>query len=98
MENIEQALKKAANISGNFSCLAVLLGVTPQTIRDWKIGRRPIPAKRAMAIEQITHGKVLREELVPNWHELWIELIALDRLGQRERESTHHVSSIDTLP
>jgi len=86
------------SIFGNQRRLAIALGVSSQTVNDWVLGKRRVPPSKAVAIERLTNGLVVREELVSNWEDFWPELVALNRLAQKEREPTHHVPPIDTLP
>lgn len=60
--------------------LAAKIGVSPALISQWRLGVRPIPAKRCPAIELATEGKVTRRDLRPSdWSSIWPELAATDR-------------------
>ena len=60
---------------GQKSELARLIGVPPILVTQWSLGQRPVPAKRAVQIEQATLGVVTRQELCPDsWQDIWPEL------------------------
>lgn len=43
-----------AAFEGGQVALARFLGVTPQAVSQWVTGKRPVPAKHALAIERAT--------------------------------------------
>lgn len=49
---------------GGQASLARAIKVTPQTLRQWLKGERPIPRAKCIAIEQVTKGKVVAESLL----------------------------------
>jgi DNA-binding transcriptional regulator YdaS (Cro superfamily) len=56
--------------------LARLLGVSPTFVYQWCTGRRRIPLKTCVDIEQLTNGAVTRKDLRPDdWQEIWPELV-----------------------
>lgn len=61
------AVTEAARIVGSKAELARRLKVSPPTINQWCRGSRPVPAARAMAIEKLTSGKVLKSDLCPSF-------------------------------
>lgn len=76
MEHISP-VEKAIQIVGGSTALARLLGVTPPTVHEWKVGKRPVPIERCLAIERATSGAVTRLDLRPNdYLEIWPELAA----------------------
>ncbi len=59
------------------SAFARAVGVTPQTLREWELGIKPIPCLRCSQIEKISGEAVKRWDLRPNdWWQIWPELIA----------------------
>ena len=60
---------------GALTQLARVISGHSSDISDWASGKRPIPPKRCVAIEQATAGKVTRQELRPHdWADHWPEL------------------------
>ncbi|MGA3827367.1 transcriptional regulator [Pseudomonas chlororaphis] len=66
MKPAEAALA-AAKILGSKAEMARLLDVRPPTVSQWCSGERPIPAARAVQIENLTQGQVKRESLCPGF-------------------------------
>lgn len=65
----------AAQFVGGLTVLARILEVAPPTVHEWKVGKRPVPAARCLAIELATQGTVTRKQLRPDdWHKYWPEL------------------------
>ena len=65
----------ACDVLGGAAALARLLGIKPQTVTQWRSGKRRIPASRCHAIEKATKGKVTRRDLRPDdFHLIWPEL------------------------
>jgi DNA-binding transcriptional regulator YdaS (Cro superfamily) len=62
-----EAVEKAAKMLGSQAALAAQLGVEPPTVNQWTTGRRPVPAPRAIEIEQATNGGVSRHDLCPDF-------------------------------
>ena len=55
--------------------LARFLRVAPPVVADWVSGKKPIPIKRATAIEAFTEGAVARRDMFPDaWRAIWPEL------------------------
>lgn len=74
MENISPVFT-ACKLMGGQSALARLLKVSPVSVNEWKAGKRPVPAKRCVQIEQLTSGAVTRQALRPmDYLEHWPEL------------------------
>jgi DNA-binding transcriptional regulator YdaS (Cro superfamily) len=46
--------------------LADDLGVSPQQVNQWVLGKRPVPANRCLDIERATGGQVTRHDLRPD--------------------------------
>lgn len=61
-ERKDKALEQALSLVGGLTALAVLLGITPQAISQW----RRVPATRVLAVERATGGAVTRYELRPD--------------------------------
>jgi DNA-binding transcriptional regulator YdaS (Cro superfamily) len=59
------ALARAAKEVGGVTKLASLLGIKRPAIYQWK----RVPAERAVKIEEVTGGKVTRQELRPDLYE-----------------------------
>lgn len=59
-------IKRAIEVVGSQSELARLIDVTPQFLGQLVNGDRPVPAKRCIAIEFATDGKVTRYQLRPD--------------------------------
>ena len=61
-----RALKRAAELAGGWTALATLLSqdgdrISKQAVHSWQY--RGIPAERAVQIEHVLRGAVLREDL-----------------------------------
>jgi DNA-binding transcriptional regulator YdaS (Cro superfamily) len=59
-----EVLKKAIEMAGGASNFALKVGVSYNTVLNWKNGRNSIPPMMCMNIEKITEGKIRREELL----------------------------------
>ncbi|WP_296276606.1 Cro/CI family transcriptional regulator [Pseudomonas sp. UBA7530] len=62
-----EAMKRACEIVGSKSALAKLLSVRAPTISQWCSGSRPVPPERALQIEKVCKGCVLRSDLCPDF-------------------------------
>jgi DNA-binding transcriptional regulator YdaS (Cro superfamily) len=72
----KSAIKKACQIVGGQTALARTILVAPPTVNQWIVGKRPISARLAVAIEGATSGKVSRKDLRPNdFHLIWPEMV-----------------------
>lgn len=63
------ALSTLIEWAGNKSVLARLLGVSPQAVAAWELRGR-ISAKKALAADSLTVGRITKEQLRPdviNW-------------------------------
>lgn len=59
----------------SISDLAKALGVSVPTVSEWCHGRRPVPIRWCIAIENATDGCVTRRDLRPDdWQHIWPEL------------------------
>lgn len=65
--NPSEAVRRAAQILGSKAELARRLKVSTPTVSQWCSGGRPIPPKRAIAIESATDRQVTRQELCPDF-------------------------------
>lgn len=65
-------IEQAADVVGGASKLADLIGVSIQTLSNWR--GRGIPIERCVAIEQATGGVVTRRDLRDDWQSIWPEL------------------------
>ncbi len=54
---------KAARIVGSQSAIANRLGIKKQSVYQWTLPGRKVPAEYCPAIERLTYGKVRCEEL-----------------------------------
>ena len=55
--------------------LAADIGAHLPDVSDWANGKRPIPVKAAVAIEEATGQAVTRKEMFPcDWQDIWPEL------------------------
>jgi len=61
MNAISQAVQK---LEGGQAALARELKITPQAVNQWVTGRRPVPARLALRIEELTG--VTRHDLRPD--------------------------------
>lgn len=59
--NVQQAIDRIGSAE-----LARRLGCSKQLVSFWRTGRQQIRAERAVEIERVTDGKILREELRPD--------------------------------
>lgn len=67
-------IERAIRLAGSQANLARLIGVTQQTISNWKDGA-VIRAEFCSAIERETEGAITRRDLRPSdWQEIWPEL------------------------
>lgn len=62
-----EAAVQAAQIVGSQAELARRLSVAPPTVNQWCSGERPVPAARALQIEDMTAGKILKSDLCPSF-------------------------------
>lgn len=63
---------------GAKSRIARELGLPPQLVGQWALGRRPIPVERMAAIEKATGGSVTRRDMCPEgWPSIWPELVGI---------------------
>ncbi|MCY1379898.1 putative antitoxin of bacterial toxin-antitoxin system, YdaS/YdaT [compost metagenome] len=62
-----EAVLEAAQIVGCKAELARLVGVSAPTVSQWCSGERPIPPARAVQIERLTRGQILRSQLTPTF-------------------------------
>lgn len=68
-------LERACESAGGATKLAGLIGVSVQTLSNWK--DRGVPIERCVAIEQATDAAVTRRDLRPDdWQAIWPELAA----------------------
>ncbi len=66
-------------LNGGRGCardLAEKIGVSPSYLSQMASGQTSISPKRCVQIEIATEGLVTREDLHPNWYEIWPELLA----------------------
>ncbi len=64
------AVRDAVQAFGGQQRMADALGVTQQTVSDWVIGRKPVPGRQALEIEDRTYAlgrPVPVERLLPGW-------------------------------
>jgi DNA-binding transcriptional regulator YdaS (Cro superfamily) len=67
-------LKNAMNKRGMLAAMARELGVTPQTMLEWRDGDRPIPVRHCHRI--CARLSIDRRDLRPDdWGDIWPELI-----------------------
>ena len=72
-------IERACEALGGPSALARALGIKPPTVSEWRVGARPVPIERCVAIEQATGGEVRRWDLRPeDWYRIWPELIGAE--------------------
>lgn len=77
---------------GRANDLARKLDVSPMTVGDWKLGKRPVPLARCTQIEKATAGMVTRKTLKPDsWRLHWPELVK----SRKQLEEHGHVSDED---
>lgn len=62
-----EAMEEAVRIVGGQSSLASKLGVSAPTVNQWCSGSRPVPAERALQIEELTAGSIRRDVLCPSF-------------------------------
>lgn len=59
-------IEQAVAILGSQALLARSIGVSAPCVYQWVNGKRPVPARRCLAIEKATKGKVSRYDLRPD--------------------------------
>ncbi len=62
-----QAIKKAADICGSLSKLAIAIGANYTSVFKWAHGKTVPTPLNCMRIEKATRGKVKKEEIRPNF-------------------------------
>lgn len=60
-------IERACEIAGGQSALARKVGVTPQAVQKW-VAKNEVPAKRALAIQKATDGKITTNQLCPAFY------------------------------
>lgn len=65
-ECTNEALSRAVEMMGGTCALARLMDIVPSSVSHWVRGRHLMTPQRAIQIEEITKGKVKREELRPD--------------------------------
>lgn len=65
----ETAVRKACELRGGATKLALDLGVAASFVFQWRAGIRPVPIDKVLAIERLTKKRVTGESLRPdlNW-------------------------------
>lgn len=63
---------------GRAAALAAELGISASYLSQLAAGTAPLSAKRCVQIERTTGGLVTRREMLPDWQDVWPELIAQD--------------------
>ena len=58
-------LRRVIKILGSQKRISTSLGVSHKTVNGWLNQFKQIPLKHAMTLEELTDGKVLVEELIP---------------------------------
>ena len=73
-KTLKQFVKQGGQ--GTSARLCIAIGSKASDMSDWVHGKRPIPMRRALAIETETVGVVPRWLTRPaDWHLLWPELM-----------------------
>ena len=62
-----EALKKAIQIAGGANALSSKVGVSYQTVLNWKNGRNSMNPFNCIKIEEAVNGEVTRKEILPNY-------------------------------
>ena len=63
---------------GFVRALSRATGAHEPDVSRWVTGKRPVPVRYGVAIEQFTGGAVTRQELFPaTWQRIWPELASL---------------------
>jgi len=63
---MDKPIIRAINAAGSQSALSQFLGVHPAFVSQWATGRRPVPGRWCIPIEQATGGAVTRHDLRPD--------------------------------
>lgn len=66
-----EAVNAAALMLGSQAEMARRLRVKPPTVNQWCSGLRPVPAARAVQIEEMTDGEIAKADLCPSFP--WLE-------------------------
>lgn len=76
-QTVQDALRAAIQLAGGQVLLGEAIKASQPQISQWMTGVRPVPPKKAAAIESFTKGAVSRRALRPDdWDQLWPELAA----------------------
>lgn len=59
---------------GNSGRLARQIGVSSSFLTQVATGQRPCPPKVAVRIETALDGRIKRQDLLPDWRDIWPEL------------------------
>lgn len=73
---------------GNAIRLARAIGVSGGFLTQVAAGRRPCPPKVAVRIETELQGKVTRQDLLPDWREVWPELAGATSMAANDPQGT----------
>lgn len=70
----EGMVKAITFFDKSIKATADALGVKPPTVCQWRAGKRPVPPRRCVELEQLTGGVISRKELRADWAGIWPEL------------------------
>jgi DNA-binding transcriptional regulator YdaS (Cro superfamily) len=68
MKNI---IQKAIEKAGGQAAVAAAMQITPQTVRQWELGERPVPPLRAKQLSDLCDGEPRAGDLNPKFAELF---------------------------
>jgi DNA-binding transcriptional regulator YdaS (Cro superfamily) len=70
------AIKEAAKIAGSLKDLAIKTGASYQSVLNWGSGKNNPNPLHCIKIEQVTHGKITRKDILPDypWDSVVMEL------------------------
>ena len=85
-------IARAIELSGGAAPFARALGVSIQTARFWREGKRGLRSEYGARIETLTGGKVRRQDIWPvSWQVIWPELAAYEAAQPLKTEEVGHV-------
>ena len=81
------AVQGTAEIVGSQAALAQKLNVSAPTVNQWATGKRPVPRRFALILEELSQHKFTRCDFRPlDWMLIWPEFV---RTTNQPKEAAH---------